>query len=463
MAAAVAAVAFWFVFRHQEYQAIDASLTSQQQVVISGIEGGSGISLNGGQDLPGETQGGIAVAAILVTQRGRILDESGQVKGAAALAAAALRAGPMEAPLNQEVGGRQERILVTAVGTGGSRALLILARPIGELQGTLALVAILLVVVIGVLVVGAASLGYWLAGRALQPVRIMSATARDISEHDLHRRIVLDLPPGDELGELAATFNAMLRRLEGAFEGLQRFTADAAHELRAPLALMRTQVDVMLRRERSVEELRASHESLLGEIERLSRMADQLLLLARADAGALAPRPESLDVADLLESIVDRWRPAARERGLALESRLPMDGAVDGDPDLLRRMFDNLLDNALRHTPPGGSVSVTAAAEPSTGWRIAVEDTGPGIDPALGAWIFERFTRADAARRRETGGAGLGLSLCAAIVRAHRGSIALERGEDGAGARFVVRLPAGSHPARRQHSNRIRSGSKNAP
>jgi signal transduction histidine kinase len=196
----------------------------------------------------------------------------------------------------------------------------------------------------------------------------------------------------------------------------------------------------MLRRERSVELYRDSHRALLAEIERLSRMADQLLLLARADAGALVPRREELDVRELLEEVIERWRPAAAEKGVTLDSDLPNEGLVPGDPDLLRRLFDNLIDNALRYTPAGGRVTTTASIEDGA-WGITVRDTGPGVSPDLQGRLFERFTRADAARGRDDGGVGLGLSLCAAIARAHRGSITLEPQTDRLGASFMVRLP----------------------
>jgi heavy metal sensor kinase len=296
--------------------------------------------------------------------------------------------------------------------------------------------------VVAILVAGAGALGYWLAGRALRPVGVMAATARQISEQDLNRRIGLDLPPGDELGELAATFNSMLARLEASFQGLRRFTADAAHEFRAPLALMRTQVDVTLRRPRSAAEYEASERALLPEIERLSRLADQLLLLARADAGALAPRREVLDVPEVLEDTVERWRPAAREHRVKLLSQLPLEGSLSADPELMRRLLDNLMDNAVRHTPAGGSVSLAATEQPGS-WVLSVRDTGPGVDSALRPRLFERFARSDAARSPSTGGAGLGLSLCAAIVQAHGGVISLED-SDAPGANFVVRLPAGA-------------------
>jgi heavy metal sensor kinase len=438
----VGATGFWFALASFEYGTVDASLDAQAQVVLSGLAD-SNLDLGGGEQLPGETQAGIAVAALLVAPDGHILDRSGQVSDPNGLAAIVRQSGAVATQRveTRVVAGQAQRILLRPLRlSSGQGAVLLLARPVGEVQETLARVAILLVAVAAGLVIGAGSLGYWLAGRALRPVRMMSATAREISEHDLHRRLHLDLPAGDELGELAATFNEMLARLEAAFDGLQRFTADAAHELRAPLALMRTQVDVMLRRERSVEQYQESHRALLAEIERLSRMADQLLLLARADAGALVPRRDELEVRELLEEVIERWRPAAREKGVTFESDLPAEGLVPGDPDLLRRMFDNLIDNALRHTPEGGQVTATAVVEQDT-WRIAVRDSGPGVDSELRDRLFERFTRADAARGRDNGGVGLGLSLCAAIARAHRGSITLEAQTDHAGACFLVRLP----------------------
>jgi two-component system heavy metal sensor histidine kinase CusS len=230
----------------------------------------------------------------------------------------------------------------------------------------------------------------------------------------------------------------MLDRLEQAFENLQRFTADAAHELRAPLALMRTQVEVTLRRQRAPAEYVAGYRFLMGEIERLSRLADQLFLLARADAGALVPERAPLDLSDLVEEVVERWRPMAREREARLQGRTVGTGMIAADEELLRRVLDNLIDNGLRHTPRGGSVTVEAR-HMEREWQIVVHDTGPGVEPGVRPRLFERFARADAARARATGGAGLGLSLCAAIVNAHGGSIALE--EAATGARFVPRLP----------------------
>jgi signal transduction histidine kinase len=289
------------------------------------------------------------------------------------------------------------------------------------------------------LVVVASGLGYWLAGRALRPVGKLSGLARDISENDLHRRIELSLP-ADELGELAATFNGMLGRLEKAFLALRNFTADAAHELRAPLTLMRAELESVLKDGGHLngEAVRA----LIAETDRLSRLADHLLLLAQADAGKLAPQRAVVDVADLIEEAGDRWRAMAAARGIRLVVRAPDSGSLRGDADLLGGLLDNLLDNAMRSTPRGGEVEVAARLSAPGTWEIHVADTGPGIAQELRPRLFERFSRLQGARSRQSGGAGLGLAMCAAIAAAHGGSIQLEEG--GSGAHFTVRLPARS-------------------
>ena len=443
VASLVAASGFWIAFRQLEYAALDASLTAQATSVSSQLDSTSGQGDSNGQtQLPSESDAGVTISAVLATASGTVIETSGRISEASSLAAAAARLGPTASPQTVSVSGRSERVLVSRAEPGNpSSALLILARPIGELQTSLVEVGMMLALGVLLLTGAAASLGYWLAGRALRPVRVMSATARGLSEQDLHRRIRLDLPPGDEIGELADTFNAMLARLEAAFGGLERFTADAAHELRAPLALMRTQVDVTLRRRRTIDEYQASHRTLLEEIDRLARMADHLLLLARADAGGLDARKVPLEIAALLEEVVERWRAAAREKPVAFEAELAtLDGLVSADSDLLRRLFDNLLDNALRHTPAGGAISLSAALTGGR-WEILIADTGPGVPVAIRENLFERFVRGDGARQRSTGGAGLGLSLCAAIATAHDGSIRLESPELP-GARFVVSLKA---------------------
>jgi heavy metal sensor kinase len=437
------AVGFWLGYARLEMARVDDSLSSQSQILLTGIDTQGGrITFQGADTLPGETSEGIAIRAVLLDSGGRVLDRSGSGvndQAMAQAAAAALAKGPGQ-PQTMTVSGVHQRVLAQRVGLGSlGNGTLVLARPVNELEQSLAVAGFLLAGIVVVLVAVATGAGYLLAARALQPVHVIASTARELSEQSLHRRIDLQLPP-DELGELVNTFNQMLARLETSFESLRRFTADAAHELRAPLTLVRAEAEVALSGTRTNEELRESIQSLLEEVERLSRTADQLLLLARADAGALAARREPVDLPDLIEETVDRWRTLAA--GKAVELGVDAAGAavVDGDVDLLRRLLDNLIDNAVRHSPPGGMVTVALADAGGEGWRLTVSDSGPGVDPDLRDHIFERFTRADLARQRETGGAGLGLALCAAIAHAHGGSIRVETADTG-GARFVVDLP----------------------
>ncbi len=435
--ACLAGVGFWLAFAHFEYAVVDQALAAQARMIFGGLNIGNGqVNFSGGAPLPGETKHGIAITALLVGSAGTIIDRSGNYPNSEALVRAIRQDVPRRTPFNLTIANHTDRVLLLPV--GGSQALLVLAQPIGELQRTLAMTAVLLVSIVVGLIVSNALLGYWVAGRALRPVRVMAATVRDISEHDLGRRLRLELPPGDELGELGATFDAMLSRLEASFDGLRRFTADAAHELRAPLTLMRSQLEVTLRHDRTPEDYRASHRILLAEIDRLSRMADQLLLLARADAGLLVARQLSIDLDDFVEEVVSRWQPRAGQRGIHLQGEVGPRGVLTGDPDLLRRCLDNLVDNALRHTPPGGHIVVLTGLE-GPWWTLTVDDTGSGVDPDLRRHLFERFTRADPARTAEGGGAGLGLSLCQAIAVAHGGEITLEASSRG--ARFVVWLP----------------------
>ena len=268
----------------------------------------------------------------------------------------------------------------------------------------------------------AAGGGYLLAGRALAPVAAITRLASGIGAQDLHARLNLDLPD-DELGRLARTFDAMLARIEDAFERQRRFTGDAAHELRTPLSLMRSQGDLALARPRSAEDYREALRGLDGDLERLTGLVGTLLTLARADAGRLVPERASFDLADTVELAVEQYEPVAAVAGVRLRAEA-VPTPVVADEDLLVQVLVNLIDNALAHTPAGGTVTVGCRSE--DGWaRLCVADTGGGIPPEHQARVFDRFYRVDAGRARSAGGTGLGLAICRAIAEAHGGTITL--------------------------------------
>jgi two-component system, OmpR family, sensor kinase len=441
-----AAVGYWAASSQFEYGAVDASLRAQGNAVRATV-GQSGTS--GAPILPSRSRTGLPIDSFVIGPDGSLLAQSATAVTFTSVSSLIPAHGfPAHAELETVVlpEGTMRVLLRQIALPDGRTGGVLLVRPIDDVRFRLVQSALLLVL-IGVGLIVACWLLVWrLAGRALAPVREMSTVAKAISEQDLHRRLSEDLPAGDEIGQLARTFNAMLVRLEFAFNSLQRFTADAAHELRAPLSIMRTQLEVTMRRPRTEAEYVQSNATLLKEVERLNRVTDHLLLLARADAGALHPKLEALDLPDLVEEVADRWQAAAVAKDVSLKCTVAQGESLMGDPDLLKRLLDNLLDNALRHTSHGGEIRV-AAAFGEDAWTVAVSDTGPGVPEEVRQRLFERFSRGDPARGRSTGGAGLGLSICAAIARAHNGSIDLASGPL-TGATFIVRLrrQAGSAP-----------------
>jgi two-component system, OmpR family, sensor kinase len=425
-------------------QASDAVLVSQAQVIAAGLQDTNGLVTFDGSDLPGETQSGIAVDAAVVASSSVMAQTTNQPLDKStllSLAAQATRDGrPVWADVADSRHVPRRVYAVPLSSSAGSNQTLIVSRSVAEMADAQRRTLLILAAVsLALLFIGGA-LTYWLAGRALQPVRTIAGMARSISERDLHRRVDIKVPP-DELGELVDTFNSMLARLESAFTSMSTFTANASHELRAPLALMRSEVEGALSRSRTPEEYRRVLESLEHEVEHLSRLSDQLLILARADAGALVPSRETVDVADFLHETAARWQDVAKKRGSRLEVAAPSHGRLDADPALLRRVVDNLIDNAVRHTATGTPVTLRGF-EANGGWDIEVADHGPGVALEDRDRLFTRFGRADSARSPEDGGAGLGLALSAAIARAHGGTLELVR-EDGQGAVFRLHVPAG--------------------
>jgi heavy metal sensor kinase len=283
----------------------------------------------------------------------------------------------------------------------------------------------------------AAAGGRVMARAALRPVDEMSQSARRIDAGALARRITIR-GTGDELDRLAETLNGMLARLENTFGEMRRFSADAAHELRTPLTALKGTLEVALRAERSGAEYRAALASALEEVDRLVRLAEDLLLLSRATAGPDSPRAR-VELETLVLDVAEVGTRLAKDRGVTVRVGTLAPLAVLGDGSALRRAVLNLVENGVKYTPAGGRVelSVTAADGEAV---LAVEDTGPGIDAADVIRIFEPFVRLDSARSRESGGSGLGLAIARSIVVAHRGTLGVERPAAG-GSRFTIRLP----------------------
>ena len=282
--------------------------------------------------------------------------------------------------------------------------------------------------------------GLWLSARALRPIDRITRAAREISGHDLSRRLDLDLPD-DEVGRLARTFDEMIGRLEQMFQRQRRFTADASHELRTPLTAIRGQVDVALQPPRDLASDEQAFTEINKQAERMTRLVGALLMLARTDEGAIPVQSERVRLDDLVASVANQMRPLAEQKGLKMHIEAGQPVSIAGDADLLLQLLLNLVDNAVKYTEKG---AVTLGWRTNgDGVRLFVADTGAGIPTEHRDRIFERFHRVDAARSRDQGGAGLGLAISKWIVDAHGGTITVE--SNGAGSTFVVRLPSGEH------------------
>ena len=282
--------------------------------------------------------------------------------------------------------------------------------------------------------------GYFLARKSLAPVASMNSQTQRISAENLSAR--LDVTnPRDELGHLATTINDLLTRLENAFKEQQRFIADASHELRTPLAVLRGETEVALSKTRTVEEYQQSLSLIQDEAERLSRIVEDLFILARQPINTRAAlNKERVSLNDAVRECARAAQVLAFRKGvrLKLENDSPSI-ALNGDEDLIKRMLLNLLDNAVKYTPAGGEISLALVRQNGNA-EIVVRDTGIGIPAEAQPRVFDRFYRVDKARARTMGGAGLGLSIAQWIVEVHGGSINLSS-TPGHGSTFTIVLP----------------------
>ncbi|MGH9684899.1 MAG: sensor histidine kinase [Candidatus Acidiferrales bacterium] len=281
--------------------------------------------------------------------------------------------------------------------------------------------------------------GYWMSRRALAPVDEITSAARNIGAKNLANRLAVP-QTGDELERLGSTLNEMLARLETAFQRIAQFTADASHELRSPISVMRTSAELTLRKSRSENEYREALSQILHEAERVSQLIEQLLVLARADSGAAAMPLQRTNLTASIEKAYRQSSVFAEAKQVKSFERVPETPVwVRGDPASLERLFLILLDNAVKYTQPGGRIEVRLDTE--NGFAFAdILDSGIGITSEDIPRVFERFYRADRARSRDTGGSGLGLAIGRWIAEAHGGEIRVQS-EPGKGSSFRVKLP----------------------
>ncbi len=330
--------------------------------------------------------------------------------------------------------------------------VIVVARPLFTQQKMLESVRMTLLIVIPLALLLAALGGYVLTRRSLNPVMAMSERASRIGSDTLHER----LPVGDardEYGQLAAVINGLLSRLESAFEQQRRFMADASHELRTPISILRGEADIALAvTDRPPHEYREALTVVRAEAQRLSRIVHDLFPLARADAGQ---QPLQLNTVYLDELVTDCARAArslASRRGMTLKTSASCEAAVHGDEDLLRRLILNLLDNALKYSREGGEVDITLSRDTAY-YRVIVHDSGPRIPPEVATHIFDRFYRGEGSRAGESAtsslhhddeahavGAGLGLAIARWVAEAHGGSLVLSHSSPE-GNEFVFTVP----------------------
>ena len=364
-----------------------------------------------------------------------VLERDGSVVAGSSTAAGPLLASAQldrgRVVVDTEVGGVDYRLLATPV----DDRIVVVGEPLDDRDEALDGLLAQLLVVLPIALLISSLVGYVVAGAALRPVEEMRRRAAGISADTPERRLPLPRA-GDEIRRLGETLNEMLARLDAGLARERRFVADASHELRTPLASLRTELELVSRRPRTREELESALHSASEEVERLVRLAEALLVLARADDGELGLRMERHSASDLLDTVARRNRARADAGARELVVSASQDLDLRGDRERLEQALDGLVDNALLHG--GGAVYLDARTEDGS-VVLAVSDEGDGFAPGFLAHAFERFSRSDAART--AGGAGLGLAIVEAIARAHGGT-AQAANRAGGGANVWIVLPS---------------------
>lgn len=431
----------WLILRHNVYDMVDDDVETQIQDLTLFLESQKpAASLSDLHQSVKEIYGSEHAGdyLFLYTEKGDVIYQSeklkvhpfGQfrpewIKGSAAW--------------TQDIDGHPIRFMVSELHVNGRMFIAQTGTMADDAIETLHLFQMYLFMFAPALLLLAGGVGYWMSRRALAPVDSLVSTARAIGGTNLGGRLQ-KLNTGDELQRLSDTLNEMLDRLESAFQRVTQFTADASHELRTPVSLIRTEAELALRRSRTESEYKEALEHILLEAERTTTLIEQLLSVARADSGRETLHIETVNLSENLRSVVESWKQVAAIRDLEFRANISdRDALVTGDETLLRRLVDILLDNAFKYTPSPGRVSLMLEHGDDTA-TIIVQDSGIGIPREEQTKIFERFYRVDRARSRAQGGIGLGLAIAQWIVSQHHGSIRVESCPGG-GSVFRVEIP----------------------
>lgn len=397
-----------------------------------------------------ETGGSSAAASFvqILDDQGQVIDSSEELEGSPLPVDSSTLKKAHEAGIawnEAYFSGKHLRIVSMPVrGKNPEQLVVQVAMPLNEVDTALRNTRWVLLITIPLGLVLACLTGWWLAGKALKPIAQITERARSISAHDLKEK--LEVRGNDELSLLAQTLNETFDRLDMAFTALdeaylhiKRFSADASHELRTPLTSLRGEAEVALRQPRSQNEYREALEHILKESVRMSKIVEDLMLLAQADAGEVIMDKAPLRLDHLIREVIESFLPLARQKDIEIATiNIPVVKII-GDETYLFRLFANLIDNAVKYTPEGGLITISAKPKDQV-VQVTVSDTGPGIAAEHLAHLTERFYRVDKARSRQMGGSGVGLSIVQWIAQSHQGTIEVES-SPGNGSSFHVSLP----------------------
>jgi heavy metal sensor kinase len=431
----------WFAMRVSVREALDHDLKQR----IHDVRGFIAQELGQGEaelleELQEHSQLGLGGGLLQLSDgNGRVLFRSGRLKSTSLNLVYPAPGDRNVRITSPRVGRNQVRVAAQVVEVEGRQFLIQVAEPMEEFDESLARFETLLLVLAPVFLLLASAGGFWMSGRALAPVGRITNHARAIRATNLSARLPVPAAQ-DELARLTQTLNEMLDRIETEMKRIVQFTADASHELRAPLTLIHTAAEFSLRRERSREELVEAMRKIVRQSERTSRLVDDLLLLARADSHADAPVLIPTDVLSTGRQATELASTLAQAKNIDFSAEIPAETLLmDGDEDLLEQLWLILLDNAVKYTPEGGKIRF-AMRSLNSRMEVSVRDSGIGISSEELPHVYDRFWRADKVRSRSRGGVGLGLSIARWIVDSHRGHIEV-RSQPGRGSEVTVRLP----------------------